>query len=220
MKEENTRNLIEIIKSPTPNGSLNENGEWIWEDIPDVPGDEEPSSEGPQSPHSEPGSTLSYTSTPTAVPLSLGAPSEWRTLETLSFINTRNQEVVKLDASFTLSWTTLTKDYANIGVDYQIMRNGIQIYSSSNIFNDEGKANAKNLEQISFFHIDNPVVGNYNYALQIRVNQHNNTKDATQITKSELAATVYYGVQAKSYLYVSYIEDGNAPNDPALSLSM
>ncbi|NQX48399.1 hypothetical protein HQN87_24010 [Paenibacillus tritici] len=219
MNPEDDHNLIEVVKTPSPDSIPDENGAWTWENTPVLPTDGVPGNGGPQSPQppqgtSSPGSTISYNNSSTAVTLSLGTPSPWQTLETLSFINTRDREVVKLDASFMLSWTSVAAAHTFIGIDYRILRNGTQIYLSSNIFGSEDKANAKSSEQISCFHIDNPNVGNYNYTLQIRINRYTNLQPAVQIMQSELAAVVYSGILSKSYLYVSYTENLEAPNDP------
>ncbi len=214
MNEE--KNLIEIIKTPGPENLPTEESEGEWAPAPVVPLDGALEEDTPDDP---PGAevasdTIRYHISSSAVSLALGAPSAWKTLATLPFINTKDQQVVKLDVSFNLSWTTAAAAYSEIGVDYRILRDGSQVYLATNAFSYQEKASTKNSEQLSFFHVDAPAVGNHNYTLQVRINHHTNIQDGPQITYSDLAAVIYTGIQSKSYLYVSYIENIEAPNDP------
>lgn len=214
MNEE--KNLIEIIHTPGPENLPTEESDGEWAPAPVVPLDGALEGDNPDDPSGTEISSdaIRYHVSSSAVSLALGAPSAWKTLATLPFINTKDQQVVKLDVSFNLAWTTAAAAYSEIGVDYRILRNGSQVYLATNAFSYQEKASTKNSEQLSFFHVDAPAVGNYNYALQVRINHHSNIQDGPQITYSDLAAVIYTGIQSTSYLYVSYIENLETPDVP------
>lgn len=155
---------------------------------------------------------LGYISNPTPRGLTLGAPTDWVTLTSVSNIGIKEKQGVKLQASFLLVWSGAGTGLGEITVDYRILRNGSELRLASETISRQTAAGLLNEDPLQLLHVDTPRSGFYTYTLQARISDSQNTQNTVQSFQSEMAAVVFDYTLAASYLYVScWPADGNGP---------
>lgn len=145
----------------------------------------------------------------TAVPLLLSATAPWMTINTVPFLYLKNNQAVKIDASFLLSWDSVNTDATSLSIEYQLLRNGNMIYKSLSTYGFYTNSKMNNKELIDLFYVDAPGSGAYTYSLQVRTTGFSNVQNTLKILETDMAAVAFNNKSFSTYLYVSYRPQDN-----------
>lgn len=155
-------------------------------------------------------SALAYHYTNTPLQLATGSPGAWSTINTVPYVSVKSQQAVKVDGSFQLNWVSANDGPTKLTVHYRVLRNGVVVYESTNVYGFKSDSKALNKEFITLFHVDAPGSGAFTYTLQAQMGSYLNIQATTDILESTLSATLFNNVEPSSYVYASFQPDGTA----------
>lgn len=160
---------------------------------------------GPQGVQGRPGDSnyIGFAQSHVSIPLPLGQPDAWVTVNTVPFVNSTEGQSVKIDVTFLLSWESKIDAPTEINIEYRLMRNGSQIYLNKGSFGFETGPKVVNQELIAFFDVDVPPSVANVYTLQARIAGSTNLLDQTLVTGTDMAAVVFNNLPPVPKLYVS-----------------
>lgn len=147
---------------------------------------------------------IGYARSDVSITLPLGTPAPWVTLSTVPFLSIGTQQSVKIDVSFLLAWASGETSETSISIDFQLLRNGTEIYSSNSTFGYLALKKLPFKDLIRFFYVDTPPEGSHTYTLQARILSYINIQATTQVLETDMSTIVFNNVSSPSYLYVSY----------------
>lgn len=151
-----------------------------------------------------PCNSFRYQSSSLSVNLPLGSPGEWTYLITVPFNILIEDQVAKIEVNMQIIWDSIDQAYSQLGIEYQLLRNGRLINVDNTIFAYDADAHAVHKETLSFFYVDAPGKGSFTYALQARISSYKNIEGPLSIAKSDMTVNVFNSVTSSSYLYVTY----------------
>lgn len=161
---------------------------------------------GPQGVQGRPGDSnyIGFAQSHVSIPLPLGQPDAWVTVNTVPFVNSAEGQSVKIDVTFLVSWESQSDAPTEINIEYRLMRNGYQIYMNKGSFGFETGPKVVNQELVAFFDVDIPPSVANVYTLQARIAGSTNLLDQTLVTGTDMAAVVFNNLPPVPKLYVSF----------------
>ncbi len=111
-----------------------------------------------------------------------------------------------------MSWASGESSETSISLDYRLLRNGVEIYSSNSTFSYLAIKKLPFKDLIRFFYVDTPPQASYTYSLQARIRSFSNIQATTQVLETDMSTIVFDNVSSSSNLYVTYRPEDNLGN--------